>query len=222
MATNSRADDEAGAFGKMLDQQRVIAAYARWAPIYDAVFGFVMEGARKRAARAVPADCGRVLEIGVGTGISLSYYPQRTRIVGIDISPDMLRKAEERVARQELANVEAVLEMDACALEFPDNSFDAAMAMYVVTVVPDPVRMLAEARRVVRPGGRLIVVSHFAPTVGWRAKFGNAMGPVWRYLGWNDGISMETIVREAGLPLVKSSSAAFNGYYRLLEFEVVK
>ncbi|WP_181708072.1 class I SAM-dependent methyltransferase [Chthonobacter rhizosphaerae] len=200
----------------------VISAYARWAPVYDLVFGLIMESSRRAAVAALKPDTRRVLEVGVGTGISLPDYPSSMRVTGIDLSPDMLAKARERIAAKKLSNVEAILEMDAARLEFADDSFDCAMAMYVMTVVPDPARVMAEMRRIVRPGGRILAVSHFAPEDGLRAKVGGLLSPMGRLLGWNTTIRVSTLAALPGVRLLSNKAAGLGGFYRLLEFEVVK
>jgi phosphatidylethanolamine/phosphatidyl-N-methylethanolamine N-methyltransferase len=200
----------------------VVSAYARWAPVYDLVFGRIMEGARRSAVAAVPSTARRVLEVGVGTGISLPDYPPGMRVTGIDLSPDMLARARDRVQRLGLSQVEALLEMDAAAIAAPDDSFDVAMAMYVMTVVPDPAVVMAELRRVVRPGGRILAVNHFAAAGGPRRAMAEALGPLWRYLGWNTAVTTGTLAALPGVRLLADRSAGLGGFYRLLEFEVVK
>lgn len=200
----------------------VVDAYARWAPVYDAVFGPIMEASRRAAVAALPETAQRVLEVGVGTGISLPDYPARTKVVGIDLSPDMLERARRRVEAQRLSNIEAILEMDASQLTFKDDAFDTAMAMYVMTVVPDPARVMAEMRRVVKKGGRILVVSHFAADDGLRRAFGSMLSPFGRLLGWNTTISVGTLAALPGVRLVSNTAAGLGGFYRLLEFEVLK
>lgn len=214
--------DDGPAIRTVMRAKDVVDAYARWAPIYDAVFGPIMEASRKTAVAALPAGTERVLEVGVGTGISLPDYPAATRVVGIDLSPDMLQKARRRVAEKRLTNVEAIQEMDAARLVFPESTFDAAMAMYVMTVVPDPARVMAEMRRVVRPGGRILVVSHFAPDAGPRRHLGRLLSPFGRLLGWNTTITAGTLAALPGTRLLADRPAGLGGFYRLLEFEVVK
>ncbi len=133
-------------------------AYDRWAPIYDLVFGGVFSKGRQAAIIATNKIGGRVLEVGVGTGISLPQYASNLRIFGTDISEGMLRKARERVADFRLKNVEGLAVMDAEKLEFPDASFDVVMAQYVVTAVPNPEAAMDEFARVLRPGGELIIL----------------------------------------------------------------
>jgi phosphatidylethanolamine/phosphatidyl-N-methylethanolamine N-methyltransferase len=141
--------------------ETVKAAYRRYAGVYDAVFGPVLQPGRKavlEALRLRPGD--RVLEVGVGTGLSLPLYPRDVTITGIDVSTEMLEKARRRVARRHLANVEALHEMDAERMSFADASFDKVVAMYVVSVVERPARLLEELHRVCKPDGEIFLVNH--------------------------------------------------------------
>ena len=137
-----------------LDRETITKAYARWAPVYDLVFGAVFERGRLAAIQAAERIGGRILEVGVGTGISLPDYSRLNRICGIDISEPMLLKARERVAALGLTNVEGLWVMDAEHLAFPDESFDVVVAQYVITTVPNPEAALNEFARVLKPGGR--------------------------------------------------------------------
>jgi phosphatidylethanolamine/phosphatidyl-N-methylethanolamine N-methyltransferase len=139
----------------------VKAAYRRYARIYDTVFGPVLQPGRKAVIEALKLRPGdRVLEVGVGTGLSLPLYPPDVRVTGIDVSRDMLAKARARAARKALENVDALLEMDAQAMDFPDASFDKVVAMYVVSVVEDPAALLDELHRVCKPDGEIFIVNH--------------------------------------------------------------
>jgi len=152
-----------------LDADSVRAAYRRWAGVYDTVFGGVSAFGRRRAVEAVNALPGlHVLEVGVGTGLALPHYSRAKRITGIDLSAEMLAFARLRVKSSGLVNVEALLEVDAEATGFEEGSFDIAVAMFVASVVPNPRLLLAEMRRVVRPGGHLLFVNHFAAERGPR------------------------------------------------------
>jgi phosphatidylethanolamine/phosphatidyl-N-methylethanolamine N-methyltransferase len=140
--------------------ETVKAAYRRYAGFYDALFGPVLQPGRRAVLEALhlrPGD--RVLEVGVGTGLSLPMYPQTVKVTGVDLSSEMLAKARLRVERLKLANVEALLEMDAESMTFPDASFDKVVAMYVM-VVRDPARVLEELHRVCRPDGEIFIVNH--------------------------------------------------------------
>src|SRR3984957_18943986 len=166
------------------DRETVERAYDRWAPIYDLVFGGVFGKGRHAAILATNSLGGRVLEVGVGTGISLPQYAQNCRIVGTDISEAMLRKAKDRVVELKLKNVEDLAVMDAEKLEFPDNSFDVVMAQYVVTAVPNPEVALDEFARVLRPGGELIILTRVSADDGVRRFIEQQLQPVVTRLGF--------------------------------------
>ncbi len=166
------------------DRESVEQAYDRWAPVYDLVFGEVFSKGRSAAIAATNKIGGRVLEVGVGTGISLPLYGPNVRIFGTDISEAMLRKAQRRVAEQRLKNVEGLAVMDAEKLEFPDNSFDVVMAQYVVTAVPNPEVALDEFARVLRPGGELIILTRVSADDGVRRVIERALQPVVTRLGF--------------------------------------
>lgn len=166
------------------DRETVEQAYDRWAPIYDLVFGGVFSKGRRAAIQATNSIGGRVLEVGVGTGISLPQYASHLRIFGTDISEAMLGKAKARVAELRLKNVEGLAVMDAEKLEFPDGSFDVVMAQYVVTAVPNPEVALDEFARVLRPGGELILLSRVSADAGMRRFIEQRLQPVVRQLGW--------------------------------------
>jgi phosphatidylethanolamine/phosphatidyl-N-methylethanolamine N-methyltransferase len=166
------------------DRETVEQAYDRWAPVYDLVFGGVFSKGRKAAIAATNQIGGRVLEVGVGTGISLPQYASHLRIFGTDISEAMLRKAKHRVDDLSLNNVEGLAVMDAEKLEFPDNSFDVVMAQYVVTAVPNPEVALDEFARVLRPGGELIILTRVSADAGMRRFIEQRLQPVVRPLGF--------------------------------------
>jgi phosphatidylethanolamine/phosphatidyl-N-methylethanolamine N-methyltransferase len=166
------------------DREMVEQAYDRWAPVYDLVFGGVFSKGRRAAIAATNNIGGRVLEVGIGTGISLPLYAPHVRIFGTDISEAMLRKAKQRVGRQHLGNVEGLAVMDAEKLEFPDHSFDVVMAQYVVTAVPNPEAALDEFARVLRPGGELIILTRVSADAGMRRVIEQQLQPVVRRLGF--------------------------------------
>lgn len=163
---------------------RVVGAYARWAPIYDLVFGPVFRRGRRAAIAAAEDVGGRILEVGVGTGISLSGYSSRNRIVGIDISEAMLAKARHRVTALGLDHIERIDVMDAEDLAFANGSFDVAVAQYVITAVPNPERALDELARVVRPGGEIVLATRVGAGEGMRGAIEKAMMPVTGRLGF--------------------------------------
>jgi len=166
------------------DRETVEQAYDRWAPVYDLVFGGVFSKGRDAAIQATNKLGGRVLEVGVGTGISLPLYSPNVRIFGTDISEAMLNKAKQRVAEGRLKNIEGLAVMDAEKLEFPDNSFDVVMAQYVVTAVPNPEVALDEFARVLRPGGELIILTRVSADAGMRRVIERTLQPVVTRLGF--------------------------------------
>ena len=180
-----------------LDRATIAKAYARWAPVYDLVFGAVFERGRAASIAAAERVGGRILEVGVGTGISLPDYARTNRIVGIDISEPMLRKAQERVVEQGLTNVEALAVMDAAKLALPDAAFDVIVAQYVITTVPDPEATLDEFARVLKPGGEIVLVNHIGAETGLRRAVEQWFAPVARRLGWRPEFPWERLARWA-------------------------
>jgi phosphatidylethanolamine/phosphatidyl-N-methylethanolamine N-methyltransferase len=176
-----------------LDKQTITKAYARWAPVYDLVFGAVFERGRHSAIAAAERIGGRILEVGVGTGLSLPDYGRDCRLCGVDISEPMLRKAQERVAELKLSNVEGLWVMDAEHLSFPDGSFDVVVAQYVITTVPNPEATLDEFARVLKPGGEIVLVSRVGAEAGLRRTLEHWFAPAARKLGWRTEFSLRAL-----------------------------
>ena len=185
----------------------IARAYGRWAPVYDRVFGQVFARGRAAAIAASERIGGRILEVGVGTGLSLPDYSRSNRITGIDIAEPMLRKAQERVRALGLTNIDALSVMDATKLAFPDASFDVVVAQFVITAVPDPDGTLDEFARVVRPGGEIVLVNHIGAEHGARAVFEAGFAPIARRLGWRPEFRFARL----------TDWAARNGSVRLVE-----
>lgn len=167
-----------------IENAHVEEAYARWAPIYDLVFTAVMKPGRKAAAAAASRPGGRVLDVGVGTGLELPMFAPGTRLVGVDLSEPMLRVAQKRIAREGLRDVEGLVVMDAMRMAFPDDYFDCVVAPYVLTVVPDPGKTMDELARVTRPGGEIVLVNHVGAEKGPIAAIEAWMGKRSASLGW--------------------------------------
>jgi len=182
----------------------VAAAYDKWAPIYDLVFGNVFATGRSEAIVAAELAGGRILEVGVGTGISLPHYSRASQLTGVDISEAMLDKARARVRRLGLANVEALARMDAEALDYPDGAFDVVVAQYVVTAVPNPERALDEFVRVVRPGGEIVIATRVGAGGGLRGSIEKLLMPVTSRLGFRTDFPWSRYVEwAAATPQVK-------------------
>jgi phosphatidylethanolamine/phosphatidyl-N-methylethanolamine N-methyltransferase len=205
-----------------LDNEAVTKAYDRWAPVYDLVFGAVFERGRQAAISAAESIGGRILEVGVGTGISLPDYSRSNRLCGVDISEAMLEKARERVVELALTNVEGLWVMDAERLAFPDASFDVVVAQYVITTVPNPEAVLDEFARVLRPGGEIVLVSRVGAEAGLRRALEKWFAPAARKLGWRTEFSFERYARWAarsnGVRLVERRSVPPFGQFALIRF----
>ena len=212
--------------GADIDRSSVERAYARWAPVYDLVFGAVFETGRRAAIDAAEQACGpsggRILEVGVGTGISLPDYASRNRLVGIDLSEPMLRKAHERVIDLKLANVDALAVMDAERMALPDRLFDVVVAQFVITAVPNPETTLDEFARVTRPGGEIVLVNHIGAENGPRRVFEICFAPVARRLGWRPEFRFGRLAdwarRHGGVRLIEHRPMPPLGHFSLIRF----
>lgn len=202
----------------LLDTSAVRRAYRRWAPIYDGTFGFVASAGRRRAIELINQRRGSVLEVGVGTGLSLPNYAPYLKVTGIDLSPEMLEKARERVAKAGLLNVDGLYEMDAAHLDFAENSFTTVVAMYVMTVVPDPEKVMKELERVCAPGGEVMVVNHFSEEQGPRAWVERKLEPLAGRLGWHPVFPIERITGRPGLSLIERKALPPAGIFTLVRF----
>ena len=200
-----------------MEPSSVLKAYARYAPIYDRTFGLLLgrEG-RPMAAAIANERTGPVLEVGVGTGLTLPHYRRDHEVTGIDISPEMLAAAERRVKELGLDQVRALKEMDATKLEFGDASFDVVVAAYVMSVVPDPRAVMREIERVCRPGGDVFIVNHFAAEGGFRLFFERRLAPLANTLGWEPDFSIDRVLSGSGLQLQERRALSPFGLFTLL------
>jgi phosphatidylethanolamine/phosphatidyl-N-methylethanolamine N-methyltransferase len=201
-----------------IDEGAVLDAYRRWAPVYDYTFGLVAREGRRHAVEVINAREGRVLEVGVGTGLSLPDYEEHLEIVGIDLSPEMLEKARERVATQGLEHVTGLHEMDAADLRFPDAAFDTVVAMYVMTVVPEPEAVMRELARVTKPGGEVMLVNHFSQREGVRGWVERRMAPFADKIGWRSVFDVSRVTVCDELELVERKSLRPFGLFTMLRF----
>jgi len=205
-----------------IDRAGVEKAYERWAPIYDLVFGKVFDKGRQSTIAEADRIGGRILDVGVGTGLSLSDYSRNVRICGVDISEPMLRKAQARVRALGLSNVETLAVMDAKHLAFGDGSFDAVVAQYVITAVPDPEATLDDFVRVLKPGGELILVNHIGAETGPRRLFELAFAPLARRLGWRPEFPWQRLVswaaKHGGVSLAERRPMPPMGHFSLIRY----
>lgn len=202
----------------IVDSESVRHAYRRWAPVYDYTFGQVADAGRKHAVKIINSRKGRVLEVGVGTGLSLPCYGAHLTVTGIDLSPEMLDKARDKVATKKLAHVDGLYEMDASALGFPDESFDTVVAMYVMTVVPDPVKVMRELERVCAPGGEVILVNHFSQEEGVRGSLERKLAPFADKIGWHAVFEIDRVLTCEDLRLAERRSLRPFGLFTMLRF----
>ncbi len=168
----------------LMENAHVEEAYARWAPVYDLAFTLVMAPGRRAAVAAAQRRGGLILDVGVGTGLELPMFNSGVKLVGVDLSEPMLRRAQDRVARKSLVQVAGLCVMDATRLAFASDHFDAVVAPYVLTVVPDPAATLDELARVVKPGGEIVLVNHVAAESGPIAWIERWLGKKSASLGW--------------------------------------
>jgi phosphatidylethanolamine/phosphatidyl-N-methylethanolamine N-methyltransferase len=196
-----------------LEKRQVQRAYELWAPAYDFIFNWVFAPGREAAIRHL--DLTRqhsVLEVGIGTGLNLPLYPATCRLTGIDLSQEMLDKAVERVQTLTMPDVTLKV-MDATSMDFGDNEFDRAIATYTISAVPDPVAVLSEMRRVVKPGGVIVILNHFRSqrrVSGWLE---DLVAPVCTRLGWKSNLTMKPLLERVGLtPEIVTTVNMFNGW----------
>jgi phosphatidylethanolamine/phosphatidyl-N-methylethanolamine N-methyltransferase len=199
-----------------VDSRRVEKVYTVLAGVYDAFFDWALGPGRRRAVACLPIQPGdRVLEVGVGTGLSLPLYPESCRITGIDISDAMLDRAVARLESLGRRRV-TLRKMDARTLKFPDASFDHVFAPYVISVVPEPERVLAEMRRVCKPGGTIVVVNHFKSPGALLAFWERLLTPASQWIGFRLDLPIEVVERAPGLELVRVERVNLMGLWRLL------
>ncbi len=205
-----------------ISTETVTKTYGRWAPVYDLVFGTVFERARNAAVAATNRVGGRVLDVGVGTGICLPFYAPATRVIGIDLSEAMLLRARRRVAEQGLNHVESLHVMDAERLTFPAASFDAVVAQYVVNTVPRPEAALDEFARVLKPGGEIILINRVGADEGPRRTLEHVLMPVTKRLGWRSEFPWERFAtwldRTDDMQLLERRPVPPLGHFSLIRF----
>ena len=205
-----------------LDKDAIARAYSRWAPVYDLVFGPVFESGRRAAVAAAERIGGLILEAGVGTGLSLPEYAPNSRVIGVDISEPMLRKAQKRVRTLGLRQIVGLAVMDIEHLSFPDASVDVVVAQYVVTAAPNPEATLDEFARVLKPGGEIVLLSRISAEAGLRRALEQWFAPAARRLGWRTDFAWERYARWAertpGIRLKQRRAVPPLGHFSLIRF----
>jgi phosphatidylethanolamine/phosphatidyl-N-methylethanolamine N-methyltransferase len=195
----------------------ILKSYERYAPVYDRTFGWML-GSQGRALAAALANArpGRVLEVGVGTGIGLRFYRPEHEVHGIDVSPSMLERARQRVRQGNLAQVAALEIMDAGRLCYQDGCFDAVVAAYVMSVVPDPRRVMGEIERVCKRGGSVVIVNHFRAEKGVRRGLEACLAPLSAHLGWRPDMPIEDVLAHTSLREIHRQTLPPLGLFTLL------
>ncbi len=202
-----------------MDKDSILKTYGFYAPFYDLIFGSWVNHGRKKSVEKINQTRGsRFLEIGVGTGYSIPLYNRDVKVTGIDISPEMLNVARKRFPKVRYPQVDGFWEMDAQNLEFPDDSFDAVIAMYVASVVPDPMKMMQEMSRVCVPGGTVLVLNHFASSKGFLKSVEKFFSPFSKRLGFKPDFSLPHFLEMTTIEVEDILPVNLGGYWKLIQF----
>ncbi len=203
-----------------MDIDAVKSSYARWAPVYDRTFGAITRAGRHATVSHINSQpVNTVLEVGVGTGLALRHYRRDLQVTGIDFSEEMLKKARTRIREERLDYVQQLRQMDARALDFPDNHFDLVTAMHIVSVVPEPEQVVAEMARVCKPGGQIVITNHFARDTGLLAVVEKLSAPFSGLLGWHSDFSISTVLNHPALAVKLRKSLPPMGVMTFLVLE---
>jgi phosphatidylethanolamine/phosphatidyl-N-methylethanolamine N-methyltransferase len=197
-----------------LEKRQVQRAYELYAPVYDFIFDWIFAPGRAAAVKLLSLEPNdSVLEVGIGTGLNLPLYPPTCRLTGLDLSQEMLDKAVDRGQTLAMPNVTLKV-MDATSMDFGDNEFDKALATYTISAVPDPVAVLSEMRRVVKPDGIIVLLNHFRSERRLIGRAEDIVAPVCTRLGWKSNLAMKPLLKQVGLvadSIVKVNM--FNGWH---------
>ncbi|MEK6589151.1 MAG: methyltransferase domain-containing protein [Nitrospinota bacterium] len=198
----------------MLHVESIKKIYAGYSNVYDIIFKQFFYPRQRHVIDSMgimPGDS--VLDVGVGTGLSLPLYPCHCNVVGIDLSAEMLKKARQKVSKYNINHV-SLMEMDASNLEFNDNTFDHVIATFVISVVPDPVKVIAEMKRVCKKTGKIVIVNHFQSNNKFIAKIEEYINPICCKIGWRSDLSLNELVKDANLKIDQK--------YKLKKFDLWK
>ncbi len=199
--------------------EAITSSYRRWAPIYDHTFGRITDAGRKHATHIANVSGGSVLEVGVGTGLALPFYDPALDVTGIDFSEAMLTRARDKVRTEKLSHVAELRQMDARNLDFPDGHFDTVVAMHLISVVPEPERVMAEMARVCKPGGQILLVNHFARDEGWLAWLERKFAPFANWMGWHSNFPKDRVMGVQDLRIVEETTLTALGLFTFLRME---
>lgn len=200
----------------------VTKAYEKWAPIYDKFYHKLLQPSQLKAVKAAMENGNRILEVGVGSGLALGYYPRTAEVTGIDLSKPMLEKAAEKIEAQGLDNVTGLAVMDACRLGFRDGTFDAVAGMFMITLVPDAEAALDEFMRVLRPGGEIVLVNHIGAEKGPMAAFETVVAPLAKMLGWRANFPLQRLrdwARSRGFEVIDVDPHGPINYFTLIRLK---
>ena len=201
-----------------MDQNSIIKSYTRVSSFYDLTFGQVFRPGQKAIIKKMDCiDSDNVLEIGIGTGSSLQYYPKETKVVGIDISPDMLEVAKKRIVKDKIHNKHILL-MNGERLSFPDNSFDKVVGMYVVSVTQNPQVLVEEMKRVCKNDGDIYIVNHFSTEQDnpFVKMFEKGLMPISKILGWKPYFPFDEFNAYANLDVLEMSKVNLFNYWNII------
>ena len=200
-----------------LDTQKVAKVYSAYSGIYDLIFGKIFNDSRMAAIALLDLKTGhRVLEVGVGTGLSLPLYPKDCAIVGMDLTGPMLKKSVKRIKKFGLKHVD-LQQMDASYLAFGDGQFDSVFAAYVISTVPDPGKVLAEMIRVCRPGGKIVLLNHFSNENQFVSRFEKSISPLCSRIGFRSDLSLESLLEESGLTVEQTIKVNPFHYWHIIQ-----
>lgn len=184
-----------------MEVEEIKKIYSNYSNFYDLIFRKFFYPRQKHAIESLNLQPGqKILDVGVGTGLSLDIYPPYCSVVGIDLSADMLMKAVKRVKKNGYDHI-TLLEMDATHLAFPDNAFDYVIATFVISVVPDPIKVLAEMKRVNKKEGKIVIVNHFLSQNRFIAKIEELISPLCTKIGWRSDLALDYLVEEGDLSI---------------------
>jgi len=189
-----------------MEETEIKRIYAYYSRVYDFIFKRWFFPRQQYAIQALDISLGqRVLDLGVGTGFSLPLYPQHAQVIGVDLSSKMLREARKKVLRERLSHVD-LMEMDAAHLAFPDNTFDCVIVAFVISVVPDPLQVLAEIKRVSKPEGQIVIINHFQSQNKMMAQLEKWVSPLCTKIGWRSDLALDYLVQHADLRIDRKYS----------------